>query len=90
MTQYRKKPIIIDAYRFHNHSGLAPVWLARAIEDGRVAPNTDNPRDRYALIKTLEGEMRANYGDWIIRGVEGEIYPCKNSIFEATYEKAAP
>jgi hypothetical protein len=38
------------------------------------------------MINTLEGEMRANEGDWIIQGVEGEIYPCKPSIFAATYE----
>ena len=38
------------------------------------------------LIHTLEGVMRANFGDWIIRGVKGEFYPCKPEIFEATYE----
>ena len=39
-------------------------------------------------IETLEGVMKANKGDWIIRGVKGELYPCKPDIFEMTYEKA--
>lgn len=38
-------------------------------------------------IRTLEGTMTALYGDWIIKGIKGEIYPCRNDIFEATYEK---
>jgi hypothetical protein len=42
----------------------------------------------YATIKTLEGEMRAQVGDWIIQGVKGEIYPCRGDIFAATYEPA--
>ncbi len=40
-------------------------------------------------IPTLEGRMRANIGDWIIRGMKGEVYPCKPDIFEATYEPVA-
>ena len=41
-------------------------------------------------IKTLEGAMKANKGDWIIKGIKGELYPCKPDIFEATYEEFAP
>lgn len=44
------------------------------------------PNQEYLIIATLEGEMLANIGDWIIKGVKGEIYPCKPDIFEATYE----
>lgn len=44
--------------------------------------------DPALLIPTLEGEMRAEVGDWIIRGVKGELYPCKPDIFEATYDPA--
>lgn len=40
-----------------------------------------------AFIKTLEGTMRVKHGDWVIRGVKGELYPCKSDIFEATYEE---
>ena len=43
--------------------------------------------DKELKIQTLEGEMTANVGDWIITGVNGEVYPCKPDIFEATYEK---
>jgi len=52
-------------------------------DDGRYAGGPD-----YALIKTLEGEMRADHGDYVIQGVKGELYPCKPDIFVATYEAA--
>ena len=46
-----------------------------------------NKKETYAMIETLEGTMRANIGDWIIKGVKGEFYPVKNEIFLETYEK---
>ena len=46
-----------------------------------------DPATGTLMIRTLEGDMRVSYGDWIIRGVRGEFYPCKPDIFEATYEK---
>lgn len=82
--KYRKKPVVIDAHRWNpaeNPSAL-PDWLVRQIE---LNPDYDGDA---LLIKTLEGTMRANAGDWIIKGVKGEIYPCKPDIFEATYELA--
>lgn len=45
-----------------------------------------DPAEGSLMIRTLEGDMRASYGDWIIRGVRGEFYPCKSDIFEQTYE----
>ncbi len=58
----------------------------------RIVPNsglTIDPATGQMLIATLEGEMRAGVGDWIIRGVQGEFYPIKPDIFEATYEEVA-
>lgn len=81
MTKFRKKPVIIEAVLFRageQDSALAPDVDAGAIrytEDGNM------------LIRTLEGEMLARPGDWIIRGVKDEVYPCKADIFSATYEK---
>lgn len=64
-----------------------PDWLVKAIDDGTVYPHTRRNTD-YADwdIVTLEGTMTAIPGDWIIRGVKGELYPCKPDIFEATYD----
>lgn len=82
--KYRKKPVVIEAFRFGEKT---PAWWREAIINGTVWNQGGvNP---YATIKTLEGEMRANDGDWIIRGVKGELYPCRADIFEATYEPAA-
>ena len=49
-----------------------------------------DPADGALMIRTLEGDMRADLGDWIIRGVKGEVYPCKPDIFAATYEEETP
>lgn len=80
--QYRKKPVIIEAIHWDGSNaaevadfmGSSPVFGS----DGRGA--------HWVEITTLEGTMRADKGDWIIRGVQGEFYPCKPAIFEATYD----
>jgi hypothetical protein len=51
-----------------------------------IEPTDDNPSGEYVQIKTLEGIMIGVVGDWIIKGVKGEFYPCKPDIFEATYD----
>lgn len=86
MAKYRKKPIVIDAVQWNcEQSELDQVnaWWAAA---GNTAPFTLNPSKTIA-IPTPEGTVLAIPGDWVIRGVKGEIYPCKNDIFELTYEK---
>lgn len=89
MGRYRKKPVVIEAFRLGSEW---PDWWADAVSanvattynrDGRWRGGPD-----YALIHTLEGTMRAEAGDWIIKGIKGELYPCKPDIFEATYEEA--
>lgn len=89
MSQYRKKPVVIEAYQNTPQRGVAPAWLREALASGSVRRDeTDTGRISF-IVKTLEGEMRAEPGDWFIRGVKGEIYPCKPDIFEMTYEEVA-
>lgn len=91
--KFRKKPVMIEAFQLRAGETL-PDWFCTALLDGRVRfPNSYIAGDSIvanapAFIQTLEGEMRADDGDWIIRGVKGEIYPCKPDIFAATYEPA--
>lgn len=84
--KFRKKPVVIEAWQFEAVEFMPqPTWLHDAIVRGGVYfQGGETP---YYTIKTLEGKMRANPGDWIIRGVKGELYPCKPDIFEATYEE---
>lgn len=84
--KYRKKPIIVEAFRF----GFDPMedwaWSLRNTYIHFIYGANDSTACQ-ALIETLEGTMTANYGDYIIMGVAGELYPCKSDIFELTYEK---
>ena len=87
MATFRKKPVEVEAIQFSGGNTVKICeWMA---EHGcRYFTDTD-PHDasKDAIrISTLEGEMRATDGDWIIRGVKGEFYPCRADIFEATYE----
>lgn len=88
--KWRKKPVTIDAFKL-GHDPM-PDWFTDARSAGDIV--TKNFDGRYhggpdeAAILTLEGIMKATFGDWIIRGIKGEIYPCKPDIFEATYEPA--
>ena len=81
MPKYRKKPVVIEALLWNRNVAELAFFMRLPLpivvcEDGAIE------------IETLEGVMRANPGDWIIRGVKGELYPCKPDIFEATYEPA--
>jgi hypothetical protein len=80
--KFRKKPVVIDAELY---DGTA-VSVERVMEMGGTRGINNSPEGLY--IVTLEGTMRADKGDWIIKGVKGELYPCKPDIFEATYEDA--
>lgn len=90
--KFRKKPVVIEAYQWKDGDALNlrrngwPQWLVDAVHcDENWGPIVTPSFEGYATIKTLEGEMRAESGDWIIRGVKGELYPCKPDIFAATY-----
>jgi len=78
--QYVKKPIAVDAFKWEDIN-IIPEWFAKAVFEGTVIIDGDA-----VFIKTLEGVMKAEKGTWIIRGVKGELYPCKAEIFEETYE----
>jgi len=76
----RKKPVIVNVFKV---GGEAPQWFLEAYRKGKIFYRAI---DGKLIIKTLEGDMIANKDDWIIKGVNGEIYPCKPDIFEKTYE----
>ena len=82
--KYRKKPVIIEAFQYHQWSqfAFAPKWLKEAIAQG-IAYKAE---DGKVFIKTLEGDMGVANGTYIIRGVENEIYACDPSIFLKTYD----
>lgn len=82
---YRKKPVVIEAVQFTGSNG---AWIAGwAAEHGGDIDGTKYPT--LILIHTLEGVMEAHVGDWIIKGIEDEFYPCAPSIFDASYEAVA-
>lgn len=93
MPTYRKKPVEVEAYQFHNRVCTAddrPDWILAAYDAGKIKFHGGRSCPDHLTIPTLEGVMRADVGDWIIKGVKGELYPCKPDIFAATYERANP
>lgn len=83
---YRKKPVVIQAVRFRGPANVNECleFIGAPREEGEDVDDFEDGIE----INTLEGTMTAGVGDWIIRGVQGEFYPCKPDIFEATYEPA--
>lgn len=85
--KYRKKPVVIEAFRFSIDS--IPDWFMDEVTKNNIILYGEKYKPlKYCEIKTLEGIMRGDAGDYIIRGVNGEIYPCKPDIFNKTYEVA--
>lgn len=88
--KYRKKPVVIEAYQVppegeHCSDEMFRWMHASQMETG---VNFDNGGDGSIYIYTSESAMRANPGDWIIKGVKGELYPCNPDIFAQTYDPA--
>ena len=89
MPQFRKKPVVIDAIEWQ---GQPPGFVADSLEVSRdlfsMRPfyRPDLPPAKLQ-VKTLEGMVEAAMGDWIIKGIAGECYPCKPDIFDKTYER---
>ena len=79
MAQYRKKPVVIEAVQWDGNLDTLNIFPKEDIENVKL-------RDGDLYIQTLEGQMKADIGDYIIRGVKGEYYPCKPDVFEMTYE----
>jgi len=91
MKKYRKKPVVVEAVQWQGPVGDAGVSVDELKAWGVAVEPAGNwgRNDVYSLlIPTLEGVHRCDVGDWIIRGVKGEFYPCKPDIFAATYEEA--
>ena len=90
MAKFRKKPVVSEAVQYTGEAmpmESIPQWLIDSMFERIVVPSHDDEA-KELYINTLEGRMTASVGDWIIRGVKGEIYPCKPDIFEATYDPA--
>ncbi|MCP3709771.1 hypothetical protein M3I54_22770 [Paraburkholderia sp. CNPSo 3274] len=96
-NKYRKKPVVIEAFQLPiapvdgttNEEHENAVWSFVAWANQAKFKNWTSERDGALSIETLEGTMTAQPGDWIIKGVKGEFYPCKPDIFSATYERSA-
>jgi hypothetical protein len=90
VKNYRKKPVVIQAIQFMGTPASAnDVFDAFDIPNAKFVPNMSNLEEGTLLFPTLEGDHTGSAGDWIIKGIKGEFYPCKPDIFEATYESEA-
>lgn len=100
MAKFRKKPVVIEAVQLLwstwgemcDHAGVGKLSESKPTgcyvgPDGKALPDDQTSETMGLLIPTLEGLMLGVEGDWIIRGVKGELYPCKPDIFAATYEE---
>ena len=79
VQRYIKRPVVIDAIQFDGYNYME---IKEFVGDSYYL----NRNDAQLYIKTLEGDMKVSYGDYIIKGVEGEFYPCKPDIFNKTYK----
>lgn len=87
MALFRKKPVTVEACQWLGEPvAHLPAWCSTKVGAGDRTPD-DRPTT--LVIETLEGAMIAQRGDWIIKGVKGEIYPCKPDIFSLTYERVS-
>ena len=80
-VKYRKKPVVVEAIQYFDRPEYMKL-VADFVDDSAVP----DPITGDLMITTLEGIMRCCDGDWIIKGVNGEFYPCKPDIFDKTYE----
>lgn len=93
MPKYRKKPVIVEAIKWDGDNELeiknfvGNNLIIDLVREPMLTEKGFIPKWVELYIKTLEGDMKANRGDYIIKGVNGEFYPCKPDIFEKTYEE---
>jgi hypothetical protein len=90
MSRWRKKQVVIEAWQFMPAGRreklppwIDPRWFYEGVPDGDRSVEQGTP---HMLIPTPGGELRADLTDWIIRGVKGEVYPCKADVFAVSYE----
>ena len=84
INKYKKKPVVIEAIQWNSEENikLATKWLG----DNLISEQREGCGVIGYWIKTLEGNMMISHGDYIIKGLQGEFYPCKPDIFEESYE----
>ena len=100
MAKFRKRPVVVEAFQMTKDHRLDnsewPSWLHEAWQKSLVEPGAmfcspdgclEGEKYTPLFITTLEGTHKVGWNDWIIQGVQGELYPCKPDIFEETYEK---
>lgn len=91
--RFRKKPVVIEAFQLTEEVALRYFINRETLPFGVCLSGSYHSASRkiyeaHANIETLEGKMRVEIDDWIIKGIKGELYPCKPDIFNATYESA--
>lgn len=86
MKRYRKKPVEVEAVQFKDDAEVL-CELSAFIDNQDLRVDYADPENPVLKIETLEGVMKASVGDYIIKGVNGEFYPCKPDIFQKTYEE---
>lgn len=84
--KFRKKPVVIEAVQYDGNFRCLDVFPISEV--GKIKVSKKENGDACLKIPTLEGDMIASIGDWIIKGINGEFYPCKPDIFEKTYDPA--
>ena len=87
--KYRKKPVVIEAFKLNERGLVGENWFWDAVTQNKIITHNFGKfynEPVWREINTLEGVMIAKAGDYIIKGIQGEIYPCKPDIFEQTYE----
>lgn len=88
IKQYRKKPVVIEAMLYEGVESIpeAEKFVGKSFKIGSASYDGKKYTTAVVSIETLEGDMYISKGDYIIKGLKGEFYPCKPDIFEATYE----
>ena len=86
--KFKKKPVIIEAVQWTGDNLGEILEFVNHYDVRMTSHESEGAQKEELFINTLEGSMHASEGDWIIKGVHGEFYPCKPDIFEETYEPA--
>lgn len=90
IKKYRKKPVVVEAMQLtHQNIYIVASWVNENGNFAKVGILRMPGAVPELHIKTLEGMMYCDFGSWVIKGVQGEFYPCKDSIFQATYEEVS-
>lgn len=84
MAKYRKKPVVIEAVQYDGNFRCLDIFSINDVGNFKLGKEEDG--SAYLLIPTLEGDMKCSKGDYVIKGIKGEYYPCKSDVFEQTYE----